>query len=202
MASTYKNSVIFHVETIIIFSFIINVLYALGNLFLGIVSFSYWYLTAGTYYIILSVMRFSVIMYKRKNKKASPSEYWIKKFVGIMLLLLSIVLSGASYLSIRFEIATVYHEIIMITISAYTFTKIVFAILNAVKARKQDIPAIKTIRNIALADAVVSIFSMQRSMLVSFGEMTTENIKLMNSLTATAVFITVAVLGISMIKKK
>lgn len=55
-----------------------------------------------------------------------------------------------------------------------------------------------TIRNIALADAAVSIFSMQRSMLVSFEGMTPENIRIMNICTGIGVCLLVFLLGLIM----
>ena len=60
------------------------------------------------------------------------------------------------------------NKIIMIAIATYTFTKITVAIVGMVKAKGTDSPVLKTLRNISLADACVSIYTMQRSMLVSF----------------------------------
>ena len=53
--------------------------------------------------------------------------------------------------------------------------------------------------NYGLADAVVSIYTLQRSMLVSFPGMTPENIQIFNILTGTGVWIFLLVLGVLLI---
>ena len=63
-------------------------------------------------------------------------------------------------------------------------------------------PVLRTLRNIALADACVSIYSLQRSMLVSFPGMEAAEIQLFNILTGTAVWLTVLFLGINLIGGK
>ena len=177
----------------------INIIYAFGNLGLGLYEKSYWFITAGAYYTILSVMRFAAVLFDRKN--SISRELFVQKFSGVMLMCLSIVLFGSVYLSVKFDIANEIHEIAMITIATYTFTKLILAIIKAVKVRNKNSPILKALRNISLSDAAVSVFSMQRSMLVSFAGMSGSEIKLMNSLTGTGICLVVLVLGISMIRR-
>ena len=58
-----------------------------------------------------------------------------------------------------------------------------------------------TLRNISFAAAFVSIFSLQRSMLVSFAGMTEMEIRIMNVATGSAVCIIVFLLGLNLVKK-
>lgn len=178
--------------------FSINILYALYNGVLGIISHSIWFLSLCAYYIILSSMRLGVILQDRRN---ISTENFITRFCGIMLILLAFVLSGSVYLSLTNNIAVKHQEIIMITIATYTFYKVVLAIINTVKIRKENSLLLSTIRNIGCADAVVSILSLQRSMLVSFGEMERDRIYMMNALTGAGLFIIIITLGIGMIVK-
>lgn len=181
-------------------SFIVNSLYALGNFALGIWSKSYWFLTMGAYNLILAIMRVSVVLSNKKNEK-NISEIFIQRFIGIMIILLGCILCGSVYLSINFDVAHKFHEIIMITIATYTFTKITLAIINYVKRSKFNSHIISTIRCIALCDATASLYSLQKSMLVSFEGMTVNDIRLMNILTGASVVIIVVVLGVLLIKK-
>ena len=71
-----------------------------------------------------------------------------------------------------------------------------------VKARRSASPALKTLRNISLADACVSIYTMQRSMLVSFPGMEATHILVLNIFTGTAVWMVVLLLGINLIGGK
>lgn len=185
---------------IALLSLVFNSIYAFGNFAIGIWSKSYWFLTMGAYNLILAIMRFSVVVSDRKNDK-NASELFIQRFIGVMIILLGLILGGSVYLSINFDVAHKFHEIIMITIATYTFTKITLAIINYVKRNKFNSHIISTIRCIALCDATAAIYSMQKSMLVSFEGMTNNDIHLMNTLTGIGVVIIVIVLGVLLIKK-
>lgn len=176
--------------------FVINITYAVYNGVLGIIYASVWFLAMFAYYTILSVMRFSAVLYEYKSK--THNEKFAMQFIGVMLIIMSLVLSGLVYYSIANDIATKNNSIIMITIAAYTFYKVIMAIINLVRIRKYKSYLLTTIRNIALADAAVSIFSLQRSMLVSFDGMISENIRLMNICTGSGVCLVVFILGLIM----
>ena len=90
----------------------------------------------------------------------------------------------------------------MVTIATYTFTKITIAIIGMVKVKRSASSVLKALRNISLADACVSIYTMQRSMLVSFPGMEASEILLLNIFTGTAVWIVVLILGINLIGGK
>lgn len=89
----------------------------------------------------------------------------------------------------------------MITIATYSFGKISTALINLCKNKKYDYPVIATIRNISFADAAVSIFSLQRSMLVSFGNKSYFEVQIFNILTGIGVCLIVMILGINLIRK-
>ena len=178
--------------------FVINLLFALYNGALGIIFRSTWFLSLCAYYTVLSSMRFGTVLQDRRN---ISTEKFIARFCGVMLIVLALVLSGSVYLSLAADIAVKHQEIIMLTIATYTFYKVVLAIINTVKVRKENSLLLSSIRNIGCADAAVSILSLQRSMLVSFGAMEREDIFLMNVLTGAGVFLIIVLLGITLIVK-
>ena len=179
--------------------FAINIIFAIYNCVLGIVSDSVWFLTVGAYYIILSVMRISVIAF---SKKAEDADRFIVKFTGGMLFALSVILGFTVYLSVWQMGATVYHEIVMITIALYAFTKLTLAIIGFVKNGKKNSARLKTLTSITVTDAVVSIYSLQRSMLVTFGGMIIEDIALFNALSGAGMCVIVIFIGLNLIMKK
>ena len=179
---------------------VINVAYAVGNLFVGVSDHSWWFITLGVYYLILSTMRLTTIIISPKVKYGVASIY-----VGIMLMVTSIPLLTIVVLCFVREVGTKFNEIIMITMATYSFSKITLAIINLIKIRRGSSEREKALKNISLADAFVSIASLQRSMIVSFGDMSQVDIKLFNVLTGTGVSIVIFLLGLNMlleIKKK
>jgi len=179
-------------------SFLANLAYALYNGYIGLANGSWWFVTACAYYTVLSVMRFAVLKTANRGKDGR----WVMRFTGGMFLFLAIVLAGTAYLAVEVEEGIRHGEIVMITMAAYAFTKITLAIIKLVKAGRLNAPVIKTLRSISLADGLVSIFSLQRSMLVSFEGMSAGGIQLMNLLTGTGVYLIVAILGIDLIGGK
>ena len=183
-------------------SLAVNFIYALGNCVVGFLSHSWWFITVGAYYAVLAMARFSVLQVKRKARGDHDTELFARRITGVLLVVLSICIVGVNILSALKERGTAFHEIIMIAIATYTFTKITIAIIGMVQAKHTASPVLKTLRNIALADACVSIYTMQRSMLQSFPGLTPVEIQIFNILTGTAVWIIVLFLGINLIGGK
>lgn len=183
-------------------SLAVNFVYALGNCAVGFLAHSWWFIAVGTYYAVLTVTRFSVLQIKRKAEGDYYTELFARKITGILLVVLSACVVGVNILAAVKERGTAFHEIIMITIATYTFTKVTIAIIGMVKARHTVSLMLKTLRNISLADACVSVYTMQRSMLQSFPGMAVGDILLLNVLTGTVVWITVLLLGINLIGGK
>ena len=156
----------------------------------------------GAYYAVLAMARFSVLQVKRKAKGDYDTELFARRITGILLVVLSACIVGVNILSALKERGTAFHEIIMIAIATYTFAKITLAIIGMVQARRTASPVFITLRNIALADACVSIYTMQRSMLQSFPGLTPAEIQIFNILTGTGVWLIVLFLGINLIGGK
>ena len=172
---------------------VVNAAYAVGNLLVGVSELSWWFITLGIYYIILSTMRLTVIIMSRKVRSGITSKY-----VGVMLMVTAIPLLGIVFLCFVREVGNRFDEIIMIAMAAYAFTKITLAIINLIKVRRASSEVEKSLRNISLADALVSIASLQRSMLVSFGEMAEADIRLFNVLTGAGVSVLIFLLGLNL----
>ena len=183
-------------------SLVFNVAYALGNCIIGFLIHSWWFITVGAYYTVLAITKFSVLQVRRKASGNYDTELFARRITGILLVALSVCIVGVNIMSAVKDRGTAFHEIVMITIATYTFTKITIAIIGMVKAKRSASPVLKTLRNISLADACVSIYTMQRSMLVSFPGMEAEEILLLNIFTGTAVWVIVLLLGINLIGGK
>ena len=134
--------------------------------------------------------------------RSKSGERFIAKFTGWMLIVLSIPLAGTVILSVVRDRGHELHMIIMIAMAAYAFTKITLATIKLIKSRRSNSATLITLRNISFADAFVSIFALQRSMLVSFEGMTESEIVIMNATLGSAACVTVFLLGINLIRHK
>lgn len=176
-------------------SLLFNISFATYHLVLGLVTSSWWLLTLGSYYLILSTVRFAVL-------RSTFKERFIAKFTGWMLITLSVPLAGTVILSVVQDRGHELHMIVMIAMAAYAFTKITLATIKLIKARRSTSATLITLRNISFADAFVSVFALQRSMLVSFEGMTETEIVIMNATLGSAVCVIVFLLGLNLIRNK
>lgn len=178
-----------------LFSLLVNIAFAAYHIVFGVLTRSWWLFTLGIYYAILGIVRFTVLRWKKQDS-------FITNFTGVMLMLLSMPLIGIVILAVVRDRGIVMHEIIMIAMATYSFTKITLAIVNLVKARKSTSAKLITLRNIALSDACVSIFALQRSMLVSFGDMPENDIGIFNAVIGGVVCVIVFLLGLNLVRNK
>ena len=186
-------------------AFLINVAYTVYNGVIGIMNQSAWFITMAVYCSLLGIMRFRAVSTGRKISHLEDKQLIRKKELsviktdGILLLVLNLALSGVVLLTIAQDTAKRYSEIMVISIAAYTFYKITMAVVNMIRVRKTQSPILITIRNIGVADALVSVLTLQATMLASFKDKSNLNSNQMNAITGLAVCILISILGISMI---
>jgi uncharacterized ion transporter superfamily protein YfcC len=114
------------------FSLFFNIVFATYHVIYGVITHSWWLITVGVYYAILSVVRFVVLKTKKQKR-------FVTRFAGAMLMLLSLPLAGTVILSVVRDRGNKLHMIVMIAIAAYTFTKIILATVNFIKAHRSAI---------------------------------------------------------------
>ena len=165
-----------------------NIIFCIYNVVVGILYHSWWMLTVGSYYVFLSVMRAFVI-------KSKSDGCFIRRTSGVMLVFTVVPLVGTVILASIKDRGTKLQLIMMLAVAVYSFAKIVIAIVNLIKLRKVKSAKTVVLRNISFADALVSIFSLQRSMLVSFEGMSENGIRIMNIATGSGVCFLVILLG-------
>lgn len=193
-----------------VFSFVINVGFAVFNAVLGIVASSVWYGILAGYYICLSALRFGLLVggYKAKKRSADNSalfsEYKLRlyRLCGVALFVLEVALAAAVTMMVLSDRPTAYTEIMAITSAAYTFYKIIFAIINLFKVRRLNDPLLQCFRNINLTDATVSLFSLQVTLVAVFSDesgVAPKSMRTLNAITGFTVCALTIFLGVFMI---
>ncbi len=182
------------------FAFVLNLLYTFYHGVLGILNLSLWFLALCAFYGILAAVRLSAVLCAYRNRAApsADTEYFVMALSGILLAVLSFVLMAVVAISLSRNTAVRHPEIMMITIAAYTFSKLTIAIVQSVRQRRDTAPLPAVIRGIRRAEVAASILTLQRSMLVSFGAPSGQRTYCMNLLTGAAVCLFVLVFGVSM----
>lgn len=180
-----------------VISLIGNLLFAGYNAALGLASGAILFLASAVYYLLLSTMRFSALLLLRNGKERRKRQ--ATAFIGSLLVILSNLLPVIVFFSMHQKTATVYGTIPMITITTYTFTKIITSSITAIKHRKSPSPLILAIHAIRYSEVAVSLMTMQQSMLVSFSDGDVQSATILNACTGAGVCAFILTLGIATI---
>lgn len=181
-----------------VISFILNVAYISFVLVMAIMSKTAWYFTITVYYIVLAFMKGNVFYSKRKYG-TEIKEAKAMRFSGIMFVVMTIVFSGVIVLIYKANHYFEYAGLLIYAVAAFTFYKLSLGIYKIFKARKHDSLYVQNIRNINLANALISIIMLQVALFQAFSP--ERNLGIANALTGAGVSAVILFLGILMIVK-
>ena len=149
-----------------------NALYGLFQLWLGFYHHTFWFYSLGAYYICLGVMRFFLLLHTRKYAPGEKMQTELVKYraCGCVFLLMNLALALIIFFMVYWNRTFEHHMITAIAMAAYTFTAFTVAIVNVVKYRKYNSPVFSASKAISLAAALVSMLTLESTMLTTFGD--------------------------------
>ena len=170
-AKLWQNDAGLRVKVSLYGSFFWNIAYALFQVWLGFYHHTFWFFSLGSYYLFLALMRFFLLSHSRKYAPGENLEREFRqyRFCGWILLLMNTALSVIVFFMIYWNRTFEHHEITTIALAAYTFTMLTAAIINMVKYRKYQSPVFSAAKAISLVAAIVSMLTLESTMLTTFG---------------------------------
>ena len=149
-----------------------NALYGIFQLWLGFYHRTFWFCSFGVYYISLGVMRFFLA---RHTTRYAPGERMRSELIkyracGIIFLIMNLALTLIIFFMVYFNRTFEHHMITAIAMAAYTFTALTTAIINVIKYRKYNSPVYSASKAISLAAALVSMLTLESTMLTTFAD--------------------------------
>ena len=153
-------------------SLIWNALYGIFQLWLGFYHHTFWFYSLGAYYICLAVMRFFLALHTRKYEPGENMRNELIKYraCGWVFLVMNLALALIVFFMVYWNRTFQHHMITAIAMAAYTFTSLVIAIINVVRYRKYNSPVFSASKAISLAAALVSMLTLESTMLTTFGD--------------------------------
>ena len=179
-----------------------SALYGIFQLWLGLYHQTFWFSSIGVYYLCLAAMRFYLVKHTRRYAPCEREREELIRFraCGCIFLLMNLALAVIVIFMIYWNRTFEHHMITAIAMAAYTFTALIFAIVNLVKYRKYNSPVFTASKAISLAAAIVSLLTLESTMLTTFGDGTrASEQKLMLGLTGGAVSLVIVAMAIYMI---
>ena len=151
-----------------------NTAYAALQLGLGIYYKSTWFYALAGYYGCLGIMRLMLMVYtlSHRDSRDYRRELYHYRRCGWAFLAINLALSARIFMMLAENRLVRHHEIVTITMAAYTFLSLTMAIVNVIKYRKYQSPVFSASKAISLASALVSMLTLESTMLVTFSNET------------------------------
>ena len=183
---------------------LIAIVFATFKIILGFVYDSSWFFAMAGYNVILSFMRFLLVLQSQKKGLSELEEkrqgLLCYRLCGWLMLVLNIAVSVIMFMVIVKKQKIEYHMIACIGLAAFTFYCFTRAVINMVKYKRQKTPIYAAVKRIDMVKAIVSIFTLQVAMLTTFeGQGATVDKDIMNTFTGIAVTIAINTIGTMMI---
>ena len=198
----YKKHELLITKIILSFATLLHFIYGIFKLGTGIYYMSWWFITFAVYYLILCLMKLSIVKdIKHEVGKNLKSEYKKFKLTGIILLFLNLILSGMIVLIVKQNQEITYAGFIIYIVAIYDFYLIINAIINVIKYRKNKSPLLASSKCLNLTVAMISMISLEVAMVSQFGTNESEFKIIMTSIMGFVVCLINTIMSIYMIIK-
>lgn len=178
---------------------IVNLLYGLFKVVSGFLLCSFWSLADGLYNLVQGLIQLLQLILHRKHLPIKQ-QWKSYRFCGWMILVVHLTMIGVMFQMIFRGEAEEYPGYMIFATAAFTFYKLITAIVDVARDRKHRSPVDASVRMLELTQGLFSIFSLQVALLHAFAD-SGINQALMNSLTACAVSLLVLFTGVYMIRR-
>lgn len=183
---------------------LIAIIFASFKIILGLIYDSSWFFAMAGYNVILSFMRFLLVLQSQKKGLSELEErrqgLLCYRLSGWLMLVLNVAVSVLMFMVIVQNQKIEYHMIACIGLAAFTFYCFTRAVINMIKYNRKKTPIYAAVKRIDMVKAIVSMFTLQVAMLATFdGQGEAIDIGLMNTLTGIAVTIAINTIGTMMI---
>ena len=150
-------------------SFFATLFFALYNGFLGIAAASVWHGAICAYYLVLTVLRGSILAAERKLSCAADREKGRRRVylrASLWLLALNVSLLVPVTLMTTQQKPVRLTLIPAISMAAYTTVKVTLAAVNLKRRKRMRNRLAKLLRSISFIDALVSVLTLQNTLIM------------------------------------
>lgn len=160
-----------------LWSAIVTAAFAAYNVFLGFRTGGAWFYGIGVYYALLTCARAAILLSEAKNLREQSEETKLKREkrtyrrVAAFTVLIDLCVAAPVALMVLGKKIVSAGTIAAITMAAYTTYKITAAIVRFNKAKhRAERPCVKQLRQIGVSDALVSVLSLQNTLISVFSQ--------------------------------
>ena len=200
----WKTDYDFKTVTAAFGSLFVTAVFALYNGFLGVYHASLWHGTICVYYLVLVILRGVIISARNRSARESdPVRFQKKVYVAsaaLLLLLNTCLVIPVSLMVIRLKPVNM-SLIPAIAMAAYTTYKIIMASVHLNRRKRSSNSLIRLLRTINFIDALVSILSLQNTLIMVNVKDDSAEMLTLSAITSAAILLIVLAITIAALRK-
>ena len=185
-------------------SLAVTAIFALYNGFLGVYHASLWHGTICVYYLVLVILRGVIILAgKRTAREIDTGRFQKKVYIAASSLLLFLnvcLVAPVSLMVIRLKPVNL-SLIPAIAMAAYTTYKVTMASIHLKRRKRSSNSLIRLLRTINFIDALVSILSLQNTLIMVNVKDESAEMLTLSAITSAAIMLAVLTLSIAAMRK-
>ncbi len=193
----YVNDLAFRGSVSIYQGMTVNFLYVLFRIVVGIRYTSMWFISMAVYYLVLAVLRLSLILnYRHKSKTVELRCY---RWTAWLLFLLNLPMGGMILMMVLTNSGYSYPGYVIYLSAMYTFYTMVTSVINLVRFRRLRSPILSAAKVLNFIAALMSILGLQTAMIAQFSTEGENYRRMMNAITGGAVWLSVILTAVYML---
>ena len=191
----YLESTDFRAEISLYSGLAANLFFAVFKCASGVYYHSTWLGSVGVYYLVFGAIRFMLMKSYRAHKNAERDravllhEYRTVRSCGVMMILLTLTVTGIAYHMIVRNDMSNYSRLVAIVSAAYTFYYVITAVISAAAFRKRDNAILAAAKKLNISGAALSTFTLQTAMIHTFGGTVSSFSRTLDPITGVAVMV-------------
>lgn len=193
----YVSDLAFRGSVSIYQGMLINFLYVVFRIAVGIWYASVWSISMAVYYLVLGILRLSLIIsYRHKNK---VNELHCYRRTAWLLFLLNIPMGGMILLMVLTDSGYSYPGYVIYLSALYTFYTMFLSVVNIVKFRKLGSPILSAAKVLNFIAALMSVLGLQTAMIAQFSTEHDNSRQIMNAITGGCIWAAVILTAVIML---
>lgn len=195
----YVNDLAFRGSVSIYRGMTVNFLYVLFRIVVGIRYTSMWFISMAVYYLVLGVLRLSLIL--SYHQKVNIDELRCCRRTAWLIFLLNIPMGGMITLMVLTNSGYSYPGYVIYLSAMYTFYTMVTSVVNLVRFRRLGSPILSAAKVLNFIAALMSILGLQTAMIAQFSVESDSFRKTMNAITGGVIWLCVILTAVYMLRR-
>lgn len=195
--SRYLGDPAFRGSVSIYLGMLIDFIYVIFRVVVGICYASVWFASMAVYYLVLGSIRLFLVRGCRSRDRTDEVRCY--RLTAWFLFLLNIPMGGMIILMVAANNGYSYPGYVIYISAMYTFYTMIMSVVNLVRYRRLGSPLLSAAKVLNFVAAMMSVLGLQTAMIAEFSAEDDSFRRLMNTITGAAVWATVIATAVYML---